>query len=436
MRKLLCLAARLGSPLGVYAQAAGATFRADLQHTGVYATESAPSLTVLRWKFHTGGPVNSSPAVSAGTVYVGSSDGFLYALDQDTGSLHWKFKTESRVASSPAVSGSLVYFLSYDSNFYAVNADSGTLKWKFKTAGEHRFSAAHLHGMDPAAEVMPDPFDFYLSSPAVSNGSVYFGSGDGNVYSLDAQTGALKWKFHTVNVVHAAPAISDGVVFIGSWDSYFYALDAATGKEKWKFKTGEDSDTHNQQGIQSSAAVGDGIVYFGCRDSNFYAVDAGNGKLRWSFSNKGSWVIGSPAVQTGVVYFATSDSGLLYGMDAKTGAPKFSVDFKKWPAFSSPAVAGDRLFVGSHNGKLFAIDLKTGKVSASFETDGFKENSARYTNVDGTPNYEAAFSDSFYDGTIIGVYKMLSVGAILSSPAISHQTIFFGSSDGNIYALN
>jgi outer membrane protein assembly factor BamB len=66
---------------------------------------------------------------------------------------------------------------------------------------------------------MPDPFDFYLSSPVVANGAVYFGSGDTNIYALDAASGALKWKFKTGDVVHASPAISDGILFVGRWDS-------------------------------------------------------------------------------------------------------------------------------------------------------------------------------------------------------------------------
>lgn len=110
-------------------------------------------------------------------------------------------------------------------------------------------------------ETMPDPFDCFLSSPAVWNGAVYFGSGDGNICSVNATTGALNWKFKMGDVVHASPAIADGILFIGRWDSYFYALDAATGQQRWRFKTGEDEDIHNQVGIQSSAAVADGMVY-------------------------------------------------------------------------------------------------------------------------------------------------------------------------------
>jgi eukaryotic-like serine/threonine-protein kinase len=410
-------------------------FRGNPQHSGVYASAPISKFTKVQWQFQTKGQVLSSPVVVGDTVYVGSGDHLLYALDRGTGTLKWKFKTESRVPSSPAVAGGVVYFGSYDGNFYAVDAASGKEKWKFATAGERRFAAPHLHGASPVAETMPDPFDFYLSSPAVWNGTVYFGSGDTNIYALDAASGTPNWKFKTGDVVHASPAISDGVLFVGSWDSYFYAIDAVTGKEKWRFKTGEDAEIHNQVGIQSSAAVADGLVYFGCRDSKFYAVDAASGKQVWAFPNKGSWVITSPAVNEGQVYFATSDTGLFHAVDAKTGASVFSLDYKHWPMFSSPAIAGGFAYIGSHEGKLLAIDLKTQKQAWAFGTDASKQNGGPYTKPDGTPNYEAAFFDFFYDDMVSGVQKMMAVGAILSSPTIVDGVIFVGSADGNVYAL-
>ncbi len=417
----------------VFAQ--DAMFRGDPQHTGVYASSAVPQFSKIKWQYHTNGQVFSSPAVADGTLYASSSDHNLYALDAGSGTLRWKFKTDGRITSSPAITAGVVYFASFDSNFYAVDAASGALKWRFKTAGERRYAATHLHGAEPAAETMPDPFDFYLSSPVVANGIVFFGSGDANIYALDAATGHLKWKFKTGDVVHASPAIADGTLFVGSWDSYFYALDTSTGKVKWRFKTGGDPQIHNQVGIQSSAAIANGIVYFGCRDSQFYAVDAASGKQLWSFPNKGSWVIGSPAVHDGKVYFATSDSGLIHALDANSGVALFSLDNKHWPMFSSPAIAGDTLYIGSHEGKLLAIDLKKQKMAWTFQTDGSKQNGATYTKSDGTPNYEAAFFDFFYDDMVSGVQKLMSVGAILSSPVIANGTIYIGSADGNIYAL-
>jgi len=412
-----------------------AVFRADLAHTGVYASPGVPAFHSVKWKFHTAGPVISSPSVLNGVVYVGSSDHMLYAIEAATGVVRWKFDAKSRVPSTPAVANGLVYALSYDGNLYAVDASSGKEKWHFKTGGEHRFTATHMHGAQPAAESMPDPFDVYLSSPMVWERAVYFGSSDGNVYAVDAATGSLKWKFKTGDVVHASPAIANGTVYIGSWDSNFYALDAATGKEKWRFKTGEDPDIHNQVGVQSSAAVMDGMVYFGCRDSNFYALDAATGEKKWAFNNKGSWVVGSPAVRDGKVYFGTSDSGQFYIVDAKTGAKLASWDSKKWPMFSSPSIAGNMLYVGTNAGKLVAVDLSGPKQAWEFETDGARANGSTYIKPDGTPNYPAAFAGDFYDDMVAGVQKMMTLGQVVSSPALADGVVFISSSDGNVYAL-
>lgn len=409
-------------------------FRGNLQHTGEYSGAGVPAFTKIKWKFATHGQVISSPAIADGTAYIGSTDGNLYAVDLENGTQKWTFATKVRITSSPAVDHGTVYFESYDSNFYALNAATGQLKWKFATAGERRFAGKHLHGSQPEGESMPDPFDFYLSSPSFWNGAVYFGSGDGTVYALDANTGAANWKFASGNVIHASPAIADGVVFIGSWDSFFYALDAATGKEKWRFKTGEDTKIYNQVGIQSSAAVADGTVYFGCRDSNFYALDAASGKQKWVFNNKGSWVITSPAVHAGKVYFSTSDSGAFYALDAKSGAQIYSAKYV-WPMFSSPSISGNTLYIGSHEGKLKAIDLSTMKVAWTFQTDGSRQNLAALTHEDGSPKYEAAFTEDFYDDMVAGVKKMMTVGAILSSPVVVGNVVYFGSTDGNLYAL-
>jgi outer membrane protein assembly factor BamB len=410
-------------------------FRGNLAHTGVYNAPGVPKFSKIKWKFQTGGQVISSPAVANGTAYTASTDGNLYAVDLESGTQKWKLALGVSATASPAVDQGVVYLGTYSGRFYAVDAVTGKLKWKFQTEGERRFAGKHLHGSEPSGETMPDPFDCYLSSPAVWGGAVYFGSGDGNVYALDAATGTLKWKFHTGDVVHASPAISDGTLFIGSWDSYFYALDAASGKEKWRFKTGEDHDIYNQVGIQSSAAVMDGAVYFGCRDSNFYALDATTGQKKWAFNNKGSWVITSPAVQDGKVYFATSDSATLYAMDAKSGAPIFSLNYNHWPLFSSPAIAGGMLYIGINQGKLLAVDLTSRKLAWTFETDASRQNGPALTMPDGSPNYQVAFGDNFYDSMVAGVRKMMSVGAMLSSPVVVNEVIYVGSTDGFLYAL-
>ena len=412
------------------------TFRGNPQHSGIYDAAGVPALTGVRWPFKAAGRLIASPTVDGSTVYIGSTAGLFYAVDRESGTQKWKFPAKGRIASTAAVSNGVVYFGAYDGSFYALDAAAGTVKWKFATEGEHRYAATHLHGSSPVKEVMPDPFDCYLSSPVVWNGAVYFGSGDGNVYALDADSGALKWKFKSGDVVHASPAIADGKVYIGSWDSNFYALDAATGKEVWRFKTGEDPDIHNQVGIQSSAAVVDGAVYFGCRDSHLYALDAKTGEKRWAYGTKGSWVIASPAVRDGKVYFATSDSGMVYALDARSGDVIFSLNLQRWPSFSSPAIAGDVLYEGSSSGRLNAVDLTNRKMAWSFETDAAKKNGAAYTKPDGSPNYEAAFDSDFYDVLFVGFFWLLFVGFFFSSQDVVDKVVYFGGTDGILYALD
>ena len=406
-------------------------FRGGPDHLGVYQS-AAPSLGSVAWKFKTQGRVVSSPLVTGDAVYFGSSDNNLYSVNRADGSLRWKFATKGAVNSSPAFAGGIVYVNSNDGRFYAVDAATGKEKWNFKTAGEHRFTAPGIHGGQPRTETMADPFDMLLSSPAIANGVVYFGSGDGNVYALDAATGEAKWTFKTGNVVHASPAVANGAVFIGSWDRNLYAIDAKSGKEVWRFQTGNDTVIYNQIGIASSAAVADGVVYFGCRDGHFYAVDAKTGAQRWSHDNKMGWVIASPAVKSGIVYFPTSDGTRFKAIDGATGTLKYSIE-NKAVSFSSPAIVGDRVYYGTSDGWLHSLDLATGAVRAEFQSDGSKANASKY--IDANGKMTNLYPDFTLDGMIIGVHNMFTLGSFISSPTVADGVLYVGSTDGNVYAL-
>ena len=64
------------------------TLQADAQRTG-FTESPAPNSNQTFWKFQTGGPITSSPAVAAGMVFVGSADGYLYAVNATTGTKMW-----------------------------------------------------------------------------------------------------------------------------------------------------------------------------------------------------------------------------------------------------------------------------------------------------------------------------------------------------------
>jgi outer membrane protein assembly factor BamB len=418
------------------ADAAGAQpmFRGDETHSGVYAGQGPREFHRVKWVFPTGGRVVSSPVADGGAIYFGSDDGNIYAVDAKTGRQRWQHGTGGPVSSSAAIVDGTLYIVSYDGKLYALDSRTGSTKWKFSTAGERHFEAKNLHGIQPKNQTIPDPYDIYLSSPVVANGVVYFGSGDNNLYAIDAASGDLRWKFQTGDVVHASPAYADGVVYVGSWDSYFYAVDAASGKEKWRLHTGEDAMIHNQVGFQSSPAVVDGVVYTGCRDSNVYAIDAASGKEKWHFSTGASWVITSPAVAKGKVIFGTSDSSKYEIVDADSG--KLAVEQQgNAYMFSSPAVAGDVVFIGVLNGTLEARDLASGNLLWEFQTPASKRNLGWVLTSDRKFNAPMLYTSNWVEATFAAFDRQLGVGSIFSSPLVADKTVYFGSTDGNVYAL-
>ena len=435
-RSCVCTVVALCGPTRLLAQPteSAAMFRGSPAHSGVYASSVTPTLSATAWTFQTNGRVFSSPAVANGVVVFGSTDQQVYAVGARDGALRWKFTTQGPVTSSPAIVGDLAYVASLDGRVYAIDMATGAKRWSFATRGERRFTAPGIHGIQPRTELMPDPYDMFISSPVVSNGRVYIGSGDGGVYALDAATGALVWRFATGNVVHATPAIADGIVYIGSWDRNFYALDATTGQKQWAYETGQDTVIYNQVGIVSSAAISGDVVLFGGRDGFFYALDRRSGTLRWRHDNNHGWVIASPAVRNGVVYFPTSDGTRFKALDVTTGTRVFDVA-NKTVSFSSPAVVNQAVFYGTSDGWLHAIDASSGATLAEFQTDGSRANANRYIGPDGRMRGDALYPDRTHSGIVIGLDRMFSLGAIISSPVVVDGLLFVGSTDGKVYAL-
>ena len=77
-----------------------------------------------------------------------------------------------------------------------------------------------------------------------------------------AATGALVWQYPTMSYILSSPTVVNDVVFFGSSDGNLYALKAQTGALLWKYNIGTDVD---------SPAVANGVLYVGARDGNLYA---------------------------------------------------------------------------------------------------------------------------------------------------------------------
>jgi outer membrane protein assembly factor BamB len=333
-----------------------AMYRGGPTHTGVYDGATPLAYAGIRWRFATNGSIFSSPTVAGTLVYIGSSDGHLYAIDRATGTARWTYDAKSPVSATAAVAHGMVYALANDGQAFALDAATGARRWTLRTGPTLPFPWGRESG------------DFYASSPTVVGDVVLFGAGDGHLYAVDAARGTIRWRLATQGRIRTAPAASDGVVFVGSADGTLYAADLATGALRWRFDTeGHRLDSgafgFDRRTIQSSPAVSGDYVVFGSRDGSVYALDRKTGSQRWRAESyyHASWVNTSPAIADGLVFVGTSDGRFFHALDLATGVERWRVSLPG-VAWSSAAVVGDAVIFGEGTGILVVVDRATGKL--------------------------------------------------------------------------
>lgn len=379
-----------------------------LASPGVFGQDS------LLWEFSTGARVFSSPVADEKDIYVGSNDSCLYALDKINGKLKWKFKSKGEIRSKPLLYKGNVIFNSTDGFIYSLNKANARLQWTFKTEGEKRY----------------DMWDYYTSSPVLHNDRIIVGSGDGNVYTIEPNSGSLIWKYKTGGIVHASPLVKDKKIYVGSFDGFFYALDYNTGNLIWKFKT--VGDVYFPKGeIQRGAALYKNAVIFGSRDYNIYSLNIETGRGLWNMKEKGSWIIATPLVFDDHIYFGTSDTHRFYGLNANNGDLKWSVPLNMRVYGEATSYNGEIIF-GCFNGKLYRLNHSNGESEQIFQTKGSKEN---YNNVyDENDSFKESF-ELYGKDLKASENKILDLGAILSTPLIDNGIVYFGDTNGSIYAI-
>jgi outer membrane protein assembly factor BamB len=287
--------------------------------------------------------------------------------------LKWSFTT-SRLfqGSSPAVVNGVVYIASQDGNLYALNANTGAKLWSDANTG-------------------------CCSSPAVANGVVYADDGV-DMYALNATTGAKLWSYPIGSTGFSSPAVANGVVY----DS-LYALNASTGAKLWSYPPAAGE-------VFAPTSVANGVVYVSDEFGDLYALNASTGTLRWSYYIGPSFpvagfVYSAPLIANGVVYIGSFD-GSIYALNASTGVLLWS-EAAGYVGEFSPAVANGVVYFGGGvasgnpvdtDYKLYALNASTGAKLWSY---------AIGTNV-----------------------------ALAASPAVANGVVYLESSDGTMLALN
>lgn len=389
----------------------------------------------LDWQYSLHAPVAASPVVSGSQLLVAAENGNLYSFDLPERKFSWLYHTEAGIASTPLVADGKIYFLSRDGFFYALEQATGKRLWRFATGGEGRFGAVGGYGLPSEMGPVPDPWDFYLSSPAIYNGKVYFGSTDKNFYALNAATGELAWSFTADEAIHSSPAVKNGKVFFGTWGTKLYALNAETGRELWHYQGGTDPQYFVMQGITAAPVADENNVYVGARDGFVYAVRQSDGVLAWRYDAAYSWVLAGVALDEKNIYLATSDTALFLALDKKTGVEKYRANTRLW-TYTTPLLAKNSYaFVGTMAGELYGFDKKTGKKLWYYQTpEGRTDINDIVDGKTGQLRSDKLFAPEVQ--TQAGVEQVKELGGFIASPIWVNNQLIAVTATGNILLFN
>ena len=254
----------------------------------LYALNSDGS---LKWKFHSGDSITSSPAIGYdGTIYFGNMenyDGRIYAINPN-GTEKWHYDTGDRIASDPAIGDDgTIYIGSADGYLYAMNPN-GTLKWRFETG------------------------DQVKSHPSIADdGTIYVGSFDGNTYAINPD-GSEKWRFgNPGSGANSASIASDGTIYVAGTDIYALNPD---GSLKWTFDFGSSRNAaHSSPAISADGTIYIGVFHEGGPGGEIVVVNP-DGTEKWRKYISNMWEDSSPCIaEDGTVYIGSNSLEFIGG---------------------------------------------------------------------------------------------------------------------------
>jgi outer membrane protein assembly factor BamB len=196
----------------------------------------------------------------------------------------------------------------------------------------------------------------------IYGGKVFVGTEMGNLYSLDALTGALVWKYSVRSPILNSVAAGNGKVFFGAMDGAVYALHTDgpdANRLAWRlqlsqrlgFSTAPVYVSENDQGSLVNK------VLIGGRDGIFYALNADTGETIWQYS------VGAPILQTaaynnGRVYFGAMDMRVYALYTAKL--PPTGQQRTAWRSVVLPGMAFKDYWPVVHQGMVYVRPMGVG----------------------------------------------------------------------------
>jgi len=253
-----------------------------------------------------------------------------------------------KLGSAPVVGGGMLYAVDTEGAINAFDANNGSRRWTYR---------------------MPVPSDLEQSAfgggVSYSNGRVYATNGVGEVVALDAQTGSMVWTVKPAGPLRDSPTLAFGMVFVMTQDNQIIALNAADGAELW-----QETGSVEQAGVfgVASPAAGQGSVIAGYSSGELAAYRYENGRELWLDALARTSISTHVGALTDVDADPIIDNGRVYalGQGGRMAAYELVTGQRIWElnlaGISTPAVAGEWIFVITDDSRLLTIARSTGKV--------------------------------------------------------------------------
>jgi outer membrane protein assembly factor BamB len=164
-----------------------------------------------RWRREIGKEIWATPVRAGEAIVIASMDGRLTAFSAD-GTERWQEKVaEAGIAGTPAVQGETLYAGSFDKRLYAVDARNGETLWRSPEAG-----------------------NWFWTEPLVDGDNLYAGNLDGKVYAYDRRTGEERWQSDVDGPVRGRTALDGGVLLVPVKNGRLWGLRPESGTRAWE----------------------------------------------------------------------------------------------------------------------------------------------------------------------------------------------------------
>jgi len=291
----------------------------------------------------------TSPLSSAPVYYkdriITCSEDGTFTVLNSSGNVIVAKKVASRVESRPVIHESNVYIVDVDGNLYSIEMNSGKLNWKVKAGGPLLFR----------------------SEPLVTKEMIFLATGYGFVEAYD-HSGKKKWSNNLDEAIFNSLQVAGRNLIIATDELKLYALDSRDGDTVW-------STPIDEKVVTQAPLIHNKHIYFGCYSGIFYSITIDDGDIVWTYKTDGA-IYSSPALYEKSVLFGSED-GFIYSLEDATGKLlwKFktggAVTVSPLLAFGNVIVADDRTVFALNpgNGTLlwqntFTSGIKTSPVFA------------------------------------------------------------------------